>query len=69
MSDNPTKPKRMLSADIFCDVTGKKWTAIIREHPAEGGEGTIAWKRENMRTQNNAEMAMEAAYGKLELQP
>ena len=25
-----------LSADIYCDETGKKWSAVIREHPNDG---------------------------------
>ncbi len=67
MTDSGRKPE--LSADIFSDVTGKKWTAIIRKHPANGGNGVIVWQRENMRTQNNAEMAMEAAYQRLSVKP
>lgn len=54
-----------VSADVFSDASGKKWTVIIREHPAEGGEGLIVWQREGMRTQSNAEMAMESAYQRL----
>jgi hypothetical protein len=52
------------SADIYCDVSGKQWSAVIRAHPANGGLGEIVWQRHAMRTQNNAEVAMEAAWNR-----
>lgn len=56
--------KGQLSADIFCYVTGKKWSAIINKHPENGGNGTIVWERHGMRSERNSEFAMEAAWNK-----
>lgn len=53
------------SADVFCDASGKRWTAVIRRHPKDGGWGMVFWKRTGMRSQHNADAAMEAAWTRL----
>ena len=55
----------MLSADIYCDSTGKKWSAVIRQHPERGGKGVIVWQKHEMSTDYNATTAMEAAWQRL----
>lgn len=66
----PTMPgEKNLSADIFSDATGKKWTAVLEEHPANGGPGVEVWRREGMRSERNAELAMDAAYRRLQARP
>lgn len=54
-----------ISVDIFCDASGKKWTAELREHPLDGGPGVVVWRREGMRSDYNATSAMEAARQRL----
>lgn len=55
-------PSRELSADIFSDATGRKWSAVIREHVA--GASKIIWRRDGMASEHNAELAMEAAWNR-----
>lgn len=45
-----------LAADIYCDVTGKKWTAEIWRG------GKLIWRKTDMRTEYNAGTAMEVAW-------
>ncbi len=54
--------KRNLSADIFCDSTGKQWSLIIREHPAKGGDGVVVFEKHGMRTEHNVTVAMDSFY-------
>lgn len=58
-----------LSADIFCDATGSRWTAEIRRHPLAGGDGVLVWSKANMRSQWHAETAMEAAWRRQQSHP
>ena len=54
-----------LSADGYCDITGKLWSAKIYEHPAGGGEGKLVWEKHGMKSQYHSEVAMEAAWQRL----
>ncbi len=54
-----------LSADVFCNVDGNKWTAVICSHPPQGGSGVEVWRKENMCSSYHAETAMEAAWRRL----
>jgi hypothetical protein len=56
-----------LSADIFSDGSGKRWTATLSHHPHEGGPGIEVWCKENMRSEYAAEVSMEAAYKRLNI--
>lgn len=62
MSEEP----RNLAADIYCDHSGKLWSAVITEHPHSGGPGQKVWERHNMRSEYNATGAMEAAWRRLQ---
>lgn len=55
-----------LAADIFCDATGKKWTAVLTKYPPQGGDGIEVWRRSGMSSEHNATTAMEAAYSRLQ---
>ena len=57
-----TGETRNLSADIYCDFTGKKWSASISEHPRPDGAGTVIWEKHGMRSKHNAVTAMEATW-------
>lgn len=48
-----------MAADIFCDATGKKWTATITNRHG------VVWQKSGMSSQHNAETAMEAAWQRL----
>lgn len=52
----------MLSADVFSDGSGKKWSAVIKRHLPDGGVGQMVWSRHNMRSQYAAETSLEAAW-------
>lgn len=58
-----------LSADIYSDASGKKWSAVLRNHPPLGGDGVVVWERHGMRSEHNAETAMEAARQRLDAHP
>lgn len=47
-------------ADVFCDSTGKKWTAIVGI--CRDGECKELERKEGMRTEYNAETALEAMW-------
>jgi len=65
VSDSRDTREPSLSWDIFCDVTGRKWTAIIYKHSPPDFDGEKVWQRSNMRTSHNAEVAAEAAHQRL----
>ena len=52
-----------LSADIFSDSTGKKWTVVIRRH--EKGISRVVFKKTGLRSEYAAETSMEAAWKRL----
>lgn len=66
MSRQPTPEKPLcLSADIV-DIPGEGWKASLAIHPWGGGDGIPIWEKIGMRTCQNAETAMEAAYQKFQ---
>lgn len=57
---------RNLSADIVYEPDTNTWAASIAEHPWPGGDSRHVWRKRGMRTQHNAETAMEAAWQRLQ---
>jgi len=47
-------------ADIFCDSTGKKWTALVGV--CKDGASKVLERKEGMRTEHNATSVMEAMW-------
>lgn len=55
-----------LAADVYCDATGKKWTARITRLLPGVLKPIVVWERTDMRSQWNAETAMDAAWNRLQ---
>jgi hypothetical protein len=55
-----------LSADIYSDDTGKKWSAVIRRHHPDVTRPSLVWERHGMASQWHAESAMDAAWNRIQ---